>query len=606
MENQLTQQLLALGPDMPLRRANIRNLLSSLTKYEIREAALQLSAVEFRFDIIGNIPTEILLLIAEYVRITDIYTFFIVSRRWKEVWLQPQVVRLLARRFFPGFLECVPYLEKTAAHPQNTEELFHQEICKFQLRFYAKFRSMMEVNCWIPSGFQQDIYFQLDTHLPLDDDVMNLKGTDSRTPPFPEFSDYPLYSDGRVAWVLPRVEVPSSSFIFGCVVDDLRTQVRKVYRVHNRDLPPTLEANNCLAALGDQLVVMAAGRTLFAWHIESNEYRKTTLPQIPRYCATARDVVVVESSRSIIVWKFGRQTSTITIPTEAKTALDIYDRDNSQDRVPFCHPFDEEIFYFVASGPGPSQVRVQQFVRGEYAGTLEPPAQQIRQFCPTDLRPVSRVTRAGAFGNFAIALRTRVGEWGEGQGRRRTDIILLFNVFTHTFSFELCPDLSVYLGKWSSSTGGTEWRLSLGHLGASIVASNTQIGRRKSVEAPVYSAAEGKADEIADSSVFRRCLLHGPSDFQSIIDAAGRSDGRVQQVRHLVRLGRPYVESSYALDLGTVDVNDYTVTNHKFFGKVFEDEDFIVFTFREGYFVWSFSTDLVVRGSASAQGRKIQ
>ncbi|KAK3391190.1 hypothetical protein B0H63DRAFT_520384 [Podospora didyma] len=75
----LAHHLDSIGPNALLRKANVRNLVPSLTLREVRELRGLLETIDFRTDILARLPVKLQ-----------------VFARWRHIWLQRDIVKLLA------------------------------------------------------------------------------------------------------------------------------------------------------------------------------------------------------------------------------------------------------------------------------------------------------------------------------------------------------------------------------------------------------------------------------------------------------------------------------------------------------------------------------
>lgn len=258
MENHLASQLASLGQDVQLRRANLRNLVSALDNAEIRDLAAQLASIHFRTDIVGLVPAELLMIIAESIDGADIFNVLNVSKRWRAVWLQGTVLRLLAAKWFPGLLKYASVQEQLTGGVRDLERLFSNAARKFHFRKLGKFRSALFGEWLRPDRSGLGDHFSFDpTFHPVDQDSkIEYPGQVTAERLFED--DHPAvhYSGGRLAWQPSGLAFPDNSVVF---VDDLKTQLRKIYRVPNLLM---LGERAVLEALGDQLVVVTAGRSM--------------------------------------------------------------------------------------------------------------------------------------------------------------------------------------------------------------------------------------------------------------------------------------------------------------------------------------------------------
>lgn len=257
MDKLLANQLASLGRDVQLRKANLKNLVSALSHQELRELTSQLSNFDLRTDIVGRLPVELTMLVAGFIERADVANFLNVSKRWRAAWLQEDVLKVLAGKMLPGFLEYVSIREQLTGETQDLPILFSESARKLRSRSLGKFRSAVSVS-------ERVVGSSLGRCLELDP-VFHSADRDWKTE-YPNLFNSPYerrrpsysqYSDGRLAWQAVDLTLPASSLVF---VDNLRTQLRKIYHM------PGLVVSGervCLKALGDRLVVAVAGRNLF-------------------------------------------------------------------------------------------------------------------------------------------------------------------------------------------------------------------------------------------------------------------------------------------------------------------------------------------------------
>lgn len=259
MENLLASQLASLGGDAQLRKANLQNLISALTHQEIRELAPQLNRISFQTDIVGLLPVELLLLVAECIEGSDIFNFLNVSKRWRALWLQENVLRLLADKWFPGFLKYYSLQKQRTGVTPDLPALFAEATWRFHYRSLGKFRSALFANAWLTDDAGcLEKYLRLDPafHPPGRDWKLECPGLFTQKHMLQSYRTQVFYSHGRLAWNPDGLQFPESSVIF---VDDFRTQLRRIYQV-----PGVLMEGQAaiLRALGDRLVVATVGRLM--------------------------------------------------------------------------------------------------------------------------------------------------------------------------------------------------------------------------------------------------------------------------------------------------------------------------------------------------------
>ncbi|KAK3680503.1 hypothetical protein B0T22DRAFT_196027 [Podospora appendiculata] len=309
MESCLASQLEALGSDAQLRRTNLHHLVSSLTHFEIRDLREHLAKVDLRTDIVARLPVELRVLVAAHVDGADIISVLNVSRKWREMWLQDDVVKILADRWLPGFSQYHLLKEKITSVKPDLHQLFYSAAQRHRVRSLGRFRSVFYHRPLTNIHDYRDKDFTLDPDChPARDDGRSPWDDFISTTPGPggilqTLEDLPPdrlhYSHGRLACV-PKFPSPDNDLV---IVDDLRTQLRRIYSV------PYLAFHGSSArieALGDKLLVVSVNRTLHAWNLETNQRCSIIMPYNIRKCKTDGNHVYIigRSFLEISVWKF--------------------------------------------------------------------------------------------------------------------------------------------------------------------------------------------------------------------------------------------------------------------------------------------------------------
>lgn len=281
MENALAQQFEALGPNVGLRLANLRSLLSSLTPRETRFMRLHLQSLPAPADIISSFPADILVGISPYLSALDIVNILAVSKAWRQAWSQRHVVRALAKHHMPNFLRLYAHRNRLQSPEdctnQNLFDSLYWAARKFSIRQQGLFQSMiLNPVPWLHS-VTRDRFFSLEStdgieswHDVFPGGNFNNDFPDHATEekaegkPLYSFMNF-LYRNGKVAWQ-PEDESDDnlSSLTF---VDDLRSQRRKVYKV-----PISVVLLGCVARLedlGSELVVVSVQRI---WFVHAFQY----------------------------------------------------------------------------------------------------------------------------------------------------------------------------------------------------------------------------------------------------------------------------------------------------------------------------------------------
>ncbi|KAG7007570.1 hypothetical protein G7Y79_00009g026790 [Physcia stellaris] len=79
------------------RQLDVRSLYHSLSKQQIRDLKALIESTDFRFDIIANLPIELVTFVFQHLELFHTFQFRRVSRRWLEVLSADEVVKTLIR-----------------------------------------------------------------------------------------------------------------------------------------------------------------------------------------------------------------------------------------------------------------------------------------------------------------------------------------------------------------------------------------------------------------------------------------------------------------------------------------------------------------------------
>lgn len=230
------------------RRAYLRDLVASLSHWDVRELSEQLSRVDLRKDIIAHLPVELRVLVASHLDGQDIISLLNVSKQWRQIWLQEDVLRQLADRHLPGFLPYFGLKEQVTPTKQDLPQLFLDAVRKLRIRKRGMFRSVL-----VGAKDQYGGIFKLDPSCQPDVEQCRGRYDGLLSSHCLERTATLRYYGGRLAYH------PAFGDRRLVAVDDLRTRVRKVYRLPG--LLHDLQASE-IVALGDKLVVVRAGRSM--------------------------------------------------------------------------------------------------------------------------------------------------------------------------------------------------------------------------------------------------------------------------------------------------------------------------------------------------------
>lgn len=213
------------------RRESLDALLDSLSAWDllhIRSRFIDGSVRLDGFAGLSELPPEVFAYIIPHLGLRDVLNCYLVSRDWREAWMQGAVASALCSRFFPGLLE----LYHNDVPDRN--QLFRATAQQYMRKLYVK-RSFV---AW-DVGWSSDIFTNAEDP-PASRQLGNLREVN--------FGFGPLtvhYSSGKLAWQPDNCHV---------IVDDLYTRERSRFSfgmdfISGRPLQ--------LQAVTDSLVVLA-------------------------------------------------------------------------------------------------------------------------------------------------------------------------------------------------------------------------------------------------------------------------------------------------------------------------------------------------------------
>jgi len=204
--------------DPQLRLSSLTRLIRTLSPWEARHARVQLQGCRLE-----DLPVELVGMVAGLLTLEDVYSCFLVSRSWHQIWTSPVIVECLSARFFP-----------LTSKPFNLAG-FRRASRMHYLRQHGHYKHKLE----IVLQYETESYFKLDPGFHPEGRYPTLVGNEPKV-----FSGF---SNGRIVW-------HAGPWIL--VVDDLRTRKRKVLEVNKgrsvlqgRGTPPQLLISQHLVVL---------------------------------------------------------------------------------------------------------------------------------------------------------------------------------------------------------------------------------------------------------------------------------------------------------------------------------------------------------------------
>lgn len=235
--------------DTTQRDCIFRGLVDRITDNEAASLDRYLRCRKSRFDILGNLPTELQLCIVEHLETREIYLHTLVCHRWQDLFLQSEKVinHLLSTRFPPQTNGTV--YENSKRLLQALRINYFRSTGRFRTRLTLPLRR--KTGEGLSPGRLQGL-----KHGHIYQDLTCADSSALSRDPEPDFLSAASvhYSHGRLAWQ-QRI-TPASDII----VHNLRTHRQKPLKWPRSPLITGLNAQ--LVALGDKLLVAADGRMM--------------------------------------------------------------------------------------------------------------------------------------------------------------------------------------------------------------------------------------------------------------------------------------------------------------------------------------------------------
>lgn len=237
------------------RRRTLRDLFDVLDDDDAMFLDKLLSQRKLRYDILGNLPTELVLHVLDYLGLYDISTMTRVCRRWSDLSQSPDVVEYLHSKWLPFHDKSSPnkyqalslaaakaYMRTTGCFPLRISTVYHQKA-----EHIKNGPTPLRLECLQHDFTYKDIVCTEGGNANRDMDTRQNFEQELRRP------CRVLYANGVVAWYSEPL-----ALLIG--IHDLRRNRRKKIVVPK---PFLLRGEFLdLLALGNKFVVAASSRTL--------------------------------------------------------------------------------------------------------------------------------------------------------------------------------------------------------------------------------------------------------------------------------------------------------------------------------------------------------
>ncbi|KAJ3950078.1 uncharacterized protein N0V96_001215 [Colletotrichum fioriniae] len=252
------------SPDIALRHANLDNLVSCLTPWELLYLTQLTRKSPAKLAEMQNLPEEVVAMISRHLRLGDAIKCTQVSKPWRQKWTCHTVVNDIAHVCFPGL---------TAAFPDTPAWDLLRPIAQ-----KATARNQGKITSWL-SIRTADVPLLECTALKYDDLSLEFAKSNPTATPSRFFRKDNwdsrswrgfAYSHGKVAW-----QWDSYRFF----VDDIRAMTRKL--VSPPDLVVRGDKDFIVYAMTENLLILAnqiTMRALIVYDLNKGEHRRVTLP----------------------------------------------------------------------------------------------------------------------------------------------------------------------------------------------------------------------------------------------------------------------------------------------------------------------------------------
>lgn len=235
------------SPDIALRHANLDNLVSCLTPWELLYLTQLTRKSPAKLAEMQNLPEEVVAMISRHLRLGDAIKCTQVSKPWRQIWTCHTVVNDIAHVYFPGL---------TAASPDTPAwDLLRPIAQKTTARNQGKITSWLSIRT-------ADVPLLECTALKYDDLSLEFAKSNPTATPSRFFRKDNwdsrswrgfAYSHGKVAW-----QWDSYRFF----VDDIRAMTRKL--VSPPDLVVRGDKDLIVYAMTENLLILANQITMRA------------------------------------------------------------------------------------------------------------------------------------------------------------------------------------------------------------------------------------------------------------------------------------------------------------------------------------------------------
>ncbi|KAI1427513.1 hypothetical protein F5Y12DRAFT_736992 [Xylaria sp. FL1777] len=308
----ISSQASSVTPSHGPRFAQLRQLIYGHDRLSREEIRYLKHLISNSTDLIGELPLEIVVLVALELEAEEFLNCLHVSKVWRERFLSDPIRAAYAKSHWPALIDVAV---NRSSFLRALSKIARQQCVNgprpYKFVAWDKKAHSVELSSRCDRIQLDPIFHNLSSNVPDAYTQYDMDEMDGMDEPYRKIPTA-LYSSGKVAWHLCSCVI---------VIDDLTLKTRKILTPPSGIMYGSLLK---LQALGSRLVVGSIDRLLIAWdHVNNQAYEKLLPSRILR-CTTQDDrVAIILHGGDIVIWTLGREVLQLDIsPLALEAPLD--------------------------------------------------------------------------------------------------------------------------------------------------------------------------------------------------------------------------------------------------------------------------------------------
>ncbi|KAL0941500.1 F-box domain-containing protein [Colletotrichum truncatum] len=307
------------APDVLLRQENLKNLVDSLSPWELTYLRNVVRDKHPVLASLSNLPREVIVMIARQISARDAIACSHVSKDWRSSMTDDFVINELLEIHFPGSSHLLLGSSSEMPSQQLSWPLFVDITSNLMRLTEGNFISSLAVNTGLLAIHERSCFTLDDSYIKYREGTRGrgMRPLSAMRRPSTVAPRNYAYSNGRVAW---------QAEVYGVFVDDLRAMTRT--HISPPDLVLKGEVDFAICTMTEKLVVLVDSvteRNLIVYHLELQEYRNVTLPNRAKFIFAHKETIAVQFSTSPFtnvphVWRWGRGLAKLKLPSIPKAS----------------------------------------------------------------------------------------------------------------------------------------------------------------------------------------------------------------------------------------------------------------------------------------------